>query len=910
MKLPTILLVLLLGLQWATASEPAKSADNPQAAKSEETAKPKAEATKPKAPESKAEPQKVEPAAKSKTPELKAKKANPVTPAAKPKAKAPQTPPAKVSKVNLSIHARLGSDTIELVGPDTSQQMVVMLEEKGARFPLRDVTREVTYSLEPADVVAVSKSGLIVPQKNGEAIITAHLGKEGMVSIPVKVREFETPQPVSFANDVVPVFTRNHCNAGACHAKATGQNGFQLSLLGFDPLHDYEYLVKKARGRRVFPAAPESSLVLRKASGDLPHQGGARLEKDSLDYKIIRRWIESGMPFPKESDAVVEKIEVFPKTVVAESRGRQQLTITAFLSDGTTRDITRAAQYESNQPEMAEASASGLVTLNDVSGSTSVLVRFQEHIDVFMATIPVGQPIAKLPKARNFIDEHIAARYSVLGLPPSELCDDSTFLRRVTLDIAGRLPTIEETEAFLASEDPKKRSVRIDELLQTTDYADFFAGKWSGLLRNKVNRGQEWVKRDSYSFHSWIRSSFIANKPFNELVGELIMASGQARENPAVNWYRVVEDPKEQMQDISQVFLGIRMQCAQCHHHPYEQWSQEDYYSFAAFFSTLERKETRKLPSENVVYHNRKPAKMQNPATEENMKPRLLGEDEALDIPAEEDPRVALANWIGSEENPYFARSVANRYWKHFFGRGLVEPEDDIRPTNPPTHPELFEDLASHFAESGFDIKELIRVICNSGTYQRSALPNQVNGDDEQNYARYYPKRLPAEVLLDSVNDMTGAENSFSEMPQGVRAISLPNEKANEQSEFLTLFGRPAMDTACECERTGDANLGQSLHLINSDSIQSKLGLNDGRAALLAKDAARSETERIRELYLQAFSREPTEKEMGMAISHLEGKRALSAKDPKVLSAQDAERQAFEDIIWVLVNSKEFLFNH
>ncbi|MEM1295548.1 MAG: DUF1549 and DUF1553 domain-containing protein, partial [Verrucomicrobiota bacterium] len=752
-------------------------------------------------------------------------------------------------------------------------------------------------------------SGYIIPKANGEAKISAAL--EGKTTtIVVRVEQVEKPQAVSFANDVVPVFTRSHCNAGACHAKSTGQNGFQLSLLGFDPGADYEMIARQSRGRRANPAAPDHSLILLKASGEIPHEGGARLAHDSQDYLTIRRWIESGLPYHPDTEATVERIEIFPRDVVAQPRSQQQLAVTAFFSDGTTRDITRAVQYEGNQPEMSEADEQGLVRFKDKSGSTSVMVRFQEHITVFMATIPMGGTIAELPQPANFIDEQIFAKLKLLGLPASGVCDDETFLRRVTLDIAGRLPSLNETQAFLASNDADKRSAKVDALLQTTDYADYFAGKWASLLRNKVDRGQEWVAQESYAFHSWIRTSLLANKPYDQFASELILASGNARENPAVSWYRVVKDQKEQMQDIAQVFLGIRMQCAQCHHHPYERWSQDDYFSFAAFFSTLDRKNTPKLPAEDLVFHNRKEAEMENPVTGEKLKPKLLGDRETLQIPAERDPRFELAAWIRTPENPYFARVLVNRYWKHFFSRGLVEPEDDIRPTNPATHPDLLEELTKHFAQSGFDLKVLIRTLCNSRTYQLSSLPEAGNGDDEQNYARFYPRRLPAEVLLDSINDVTGSENSFNQQPIGVRAIALPNEKANKESEFLTMFGRPAMDAACECERTDEANLGQSLHLINSDLIQTKLSNNSGLATTFAKAKDRPDFDRIAELYLRAISREPDAEELAIAQAHLQKKRQLAAESEGKLKSEAAEKQAFEDILWVLINTKEFMFNH
>ncbi len=809
--------------------------------------------------------------------------------------------PSFLSADELTLHARAEPQANSLIAPPSTQQLVVVRGDE-------DLTRQASYSTSPEGIVTVDPSGFVAPLADGRAKILARVG-DSVAEIPVQVDRFAHPQPISFSNDVVPVFTQSHCNAGACHAKSTGQNGFQLSLLGFAPDQDYEMIAQKSRGRRANPAAPDFSLILRKASGEIPHEGGARLAADSNGYRVIRRWIERGMPYDPENEPKVERIRILPERVVAQPGSTQQLTVTAFFDDGTTRDITRAVQYEANQPAMSEADERGLVAFGQKSGSTSVMVRFQEKISVFMATIPMGSQIVDLPPPNNFIDEHVFAKLKVLGLPVSEPGDDSTFLRRVTLDIAGRLPSLEETEAFLASTDLNKRAATIDALLETTDYADYFAGKWAGLLRNKLDRGTEWVARESYAFHSWIRSSLLTNKPFDQFASELILASGTARENPPVSWYRVVKDPKEQMQDVAQVFLGVRMQCAQCHHHPYERWSQDDYFSFAAFFSTVDRKATPKLPEDAIVYHNRKAAQMENPITGEQRKPKLLGENAELEIPAERDPRQELAEWIRAEENPFFARVLVNRYWKHFLGRGLVEPEDDIRPTNPATHPELLEKLATSFVESGYDVKALIRTLCNSRTYQLDSLPTQGNGADDQNYARFYPRRLPAEVLLDSINDVTGATNSFSMLPAGIRAVALPNEKANAQSEFLTMFGRPAMDTACECERTGEANLGQSLHLINSDLIQKKLSAG-GTATALAKDQERSDEERIGELYLRAVSRLPNTEERAMAEVHLLKKREAAAASEGSLTPENAEKEAFEDLLWVLVNTKEFMFTH
>jgi hypothetical protein len=804
----------------------------------------------------------------------------------------------------LRIHSGSGGGSVNLFGSDDRSQIVVSDSEG------RDVTREVQFQIEPRDIAAIDPTGFLVPKKDGSATLTATMTGESPVSVklPVTVKSFSDPRPVSFANDVVPVFTRQHCNAGACHAKSGGQNGFRLSLLGYEPMSDYENIVNHSRGRRVSPSAPESSFFLMKATGDIPHEGGARLDKNSLEYEKIVRWIESGLAYRPENDPDVERIEVFPESLVTKPGAKQQLAVTAYYSDGTSRDVTRLVQYESNLPGMAGAGETGLISIGEKNGSTAVLVRFQEHIDTCTVRIPLGEAVPNLPAPKNFIDEHIFSQLSVMGLPPSGGIDDNTFLRRVTLDIAGRIPTIEETQSFLDSKEPDKRAGKIDELLASPDYADHFAGKWAGILRNKVDRGRDWVARDSHAFHAWIRTSLNENKPYDQFASELILASGKAYENPAVSWYRVVKDTKERMENVAQVFLGIRMQCAQCHHHPYEQWSQNDYFAFTAFFSTIEEKKIAKLPEDSIYFHNRKQAQMKHPITEEWLKPQLLGAAEPVDIPETRDPRFELSAWMRSEENPYFARMLVNRYWKHFFSRGLVEPEDDIRPTNPATHPELLEELARQFVDNGFDLKQLVRDICNSQTYQFSSEPNQKNAADEQNYARYYPKRMSAEILLDSVNDVTGATNSFSRQPLGVRAVALPNEKGTSESEFLTMFGRPAMDTACECERTGEANLGQSLHLLNSEKIQAKLTASTGRAALLAKDKERSDEERITELYLHGLSRKPVAEELSIALNHLKRKRDQSAAGPKAFPLDQAEKEAFEDIVWVLLNTKEFMF--
>ncbi len=807
---------------------------------------------------------------------------------------APQLPAAKLSASNPKVTLR---------GPWSSAQLIVT--DEAASRP-RDVTHAVTYEVEKPGVVSVDSHGFVTPVANGKTLVIASLpGTSGLpVPIEVAVEGFDQPEPIHFSNEVVSVFTKYGCNGGGCHGKSGGQNNFRLSLLGYEPWNDHEWLVRESRGRRVFPSAPEHSLLLTKATGEIPHEGGIRLQKGSRDYNTLVRWIREGMPYQNEKAPKVTGISVSPKERVANAKATQQLAVTAKFSDGSERDITRLALYESNQKDMAEVDAEGHVVLADRTGTASIMVRFQEHVDVFRATIPLGADTGTMPEKSNYIDEHIFKKLTLLGLPPSAPADDATFLRRVTVDIAGRLPTAEESRAFLGDASPDKRAKTIDRLLDSPDYAAYFAQKWAGILRNK--RSKETYQRGTYAFHDWLRTGLLENRPYNDVVTDLLTASGEIGQNPEVAWFRAVKDQKEQMQDIAQVFLGIRMQCAQCHHHPYEKWSQDDYYSFAAFFSNVGRKPGEQ-PDEEIIFHKRGNATMQNPNTLNVLKPKPLGGD-PLDLPVSEDPREALATWMTSAENPWFAKMVVNRYWKHFFSLGLVEPEDDMRVTNPASHPELLDALAADFAKSGFDLKHLVRTLVKSRTYQLSAVPNEHNLADTQNFSRYYPKRLQAEVLLDSINFVSKAGDTFKNQPAGVRAVFLPDDKFNEDSFFLSVFGRPEMDSACECERVADANLAQSLHLINSETIQGKLGGDAGRAAALAAAKDRPDPERLGELYLHALAREPRPAELEAAGAHLAKKRTAAGADPAALAK--AEREAFEDILWALVNTKEFLFNH
>jgi len=710
--------------------------------------------------------------------------------------------------------------------------------------------------------------------------------------------------PVSFVNDVVPVLTKAGCNVGVCHAKAgNGQNGFQLSLLGFEPDEDYDHLVREGRGRRLFLGAPDRSLLLLKGTGQLPHGGGVRLSPTSEGYAVLRRWILEGAADDTKVAPQLVKFEVQPAHGVVARKTEQQLKAIAHYSNGSVRDVTGMALYESNDRAMAEVSERGLVKVLDLSGNVAVMVRYQGKVAVFSASVPLGAPVTNLPPPRNFVDEHVFANLTALGIPPSPVCDDATFLRRVTLDIGGRLPTDAETAAFLASTDENKRDKVIDELLRSPDYADFFANKWTALLKNRRDDSSDIVS--NFAFHAWVRDSLLANKPYDQFVRELLAATGTVIGNPPVAWYKRVKEPKQQIEDVAQLFLGVRMQCAQCHHHPFERWSQDDYYSLAAFFSQVGRKPSS-TRGEDLIFHKRGIAVANNMKTGIPQKPAALG-DAIPAIAADEDPRLKLADWMSRNDNPFFAKSLVNRYWKHFFQRGLIEPEDDIRDTNPPTNPALLAALERHFISSGFDLKELVRVITQSRAYQLSEVPNEHNIVDRQNYSRYYPRRLQAEVLLDAIDQLAGSQTDFTNLPPGTRAVALPDNSYNQSSPFLRVFGRPEGESVCECERVQSSSLAQSLHLINAPDIKGKLANPNGRAERLAKDP-RPVEEKIRELYLAAFSRPPKPAELKTAMEYL-SEPAVSAEGTPV-DPQKAARDNLQDLIWALINTKEFLFNH
>lgn len=815
-----------------------------------------------------------------------------------------------------SLHVSAGAAVLS--GRDSGLQLLVTA--KGENGPEPDVTHQATFSDSPANLVAIDKTGYVTSLKEGTVTIRATLGNVS-ADVKIEIKNIVEDAPINFQNDVVPIFTRFGCNAGGCHGKSGGQNGFALSLLGFEPDEDYESLVKEARGRRVMVTAPESSLLLMKASGRMPHGGGIKLPGDSPQYRIVQRWIEQATPMGRASDAAVTRIEMQPRERLMARNATQQLQVIAHYSDGSKRDVTRLAQFESNDVDIASVSETGVVESRNLTGSAAIMARFLTHVDVFRATMPLNAEVVKLPPAKNFIDDAVFKQWKKLGLPPSAVCDDATFLRRATIDLAGRLPTLEETQDFLKDSAADKRDKLVDRLLASPEYADLFASKWNAVLRNKRSTLKDDLKPTA-AFHAWIRDSLQQNKPFDQFAREILTATGEEIATPPVTWYREVRDVPSQVEDVCQLFLGTRLQCARCHHHPLEKWSQQDYYGMAAFFSRIEYKKPpplakgEKKPKDapkplTHIYHNDGIAKSQNPRTKLDVKPTALAAA-PMNLPADVDPRVKLADWVTSKDNPYFAKALVNRYWKHFLGRGLTEPEDDLRITNPPTNPELLDGLAKHFVDSNYDLKKLVRAICVSTTYQLSATPNEWNRSDKQNFSRFMPRRLNAEVLFDAIDQVTLAKSEFPGVPAGTRAVQLPDQAF--ESYFLTVFGRPDATSACECERASDVTLAQMLHLMNSFEVLAKIGGAAPKSKEKDKKAApktkvvpgqrlvkivsdkRPHEEKLRELFLVTYSREPTKREVEALLAYVR--------------RQSDVRAAYEDVLWVLVNSEEFLFNH
>ncbi|MSQ93994.1 MAG: DUF1553 domain-containing protein [Gemmataceae bacterium] len=790
--------------------------------------------------------------------------------------------------------------SVTLKGLDDSAQLVITGNLNGGKS--QDLTGDVKYEIANEKLARISSNGRIIPLANGTTEITIRYGDK-TAKLMLKTESCDVDLPINFGNQIVPIFTKLGCNSGGCHGKSGGQNGFALSLLGFVPELDYQTLVKENRGRRIFSAAPDHSLLLVKATGVMAHAGGKRMEVGSDEYKLIRRWIASGTPFGSEKDPTVTKITISPEHRILSRNNRQQFTVTAHYSDNTTQDVTQRAQFESNDTEIAVVEGAALVRSLELSGEAAIMARYLGQVAVFRATVPLGVKIPAYKfEHRTVVDKFTEKKWQELGIVPSDLSGDEQFLRRVSLDLTGSLPTPTQVTEFLASQDPLKRDKLIDRLLETPEYTYLFANKWADVLRVK-RRGQPDRANGTFAFHGWIRESIAKDKPYDQFVREILAATGDEQQSPPTVWYKELQDAQQFVDDTAQVFLGLRIACAQCHHHPYEKWSQDDYWGLAAFFGRVGRKNVQipggagNAQAQHQVIFNRPGANnVTNKRTGVAAKVQPL-DGQPMEIANEDDPRHKLVDWMANAKNPFFARAVANRYWSHFFGRGIVDPIDDMRVTNPPTNPELLDALAKELVDSKFSLKHLVKVIVKSRTYQLSSAPNDFNKHDKQSYARFYPRRMSAEILYDAVSQVTSTPAAFGGLPTDKhspnRAIMLPDESF--ASYFLDVFGRPQRISACECERVSEANLAQALHLLNSQEIQDKLTRANARADLLAKDK-RPDAEKVDELFMWVFGRRPSAEHRQVALEHIN--RHMANK-----------KMAYENLLWALINTKEFVFN-
>ncbi len=691
----------------------------------------------------------------------------------------------------------------------------------------------------------------------------------------------------NFARDVVPALTKLGCNAGNCHGSFKGRGEFRLSLLGFDPAADYDAIVVESRGRRVFTAAPDKSLLLMKGTGQIAHGGQKRMPVDSEAYRVVRDWIARGV---RRADwPTVTKLDVSAADITLKPGETRDLMVKATWSDGTTQDATKLALYETNREPVATVAATGRIEARG-PGRAAITVRYMGQVAAVLTTVPFGAAQDFTFPAANLIDTHLVTEWKKLGLLPGKLSSDEDFLRRVSLDLIGTLPTPDEIRRFLADPDSKKRAKLIDALLDRAEYADYWSIKWSDLLRaHRKHLGEKGLA----SFNDWLRQSLRDNRSLDKLVRELLTAQGNLFTNGPAAFYFVDRLPDELGETTAQVFLGVRLQCAKCHHHPFEVWTQDDYHGMAAFFPRVKRKDT----GENGQFGGAQSIRLdsegtwKHPTTGKTVAPQVLG-GKALKLDDPADPRAALADWIVAKDNPYFARNVANRYWGYLFGRGLVESLDDIRATNPATFPALLDALAADFAKSNYDLKHLLRTVCNSRAYQLACDLKPARDADGEFVTHRRPRPMPAEALLDAVCDAPGVPEMFEKMPPGTRAIALPDPAVT--SYFLDVFGRPRRISACECERGGRPDLTQVLHLMNGDALNKKITSEQGRIAK-ALAAKKTDDEVIEELYLATFSRKPTDADRKLVKAHL--------------ASAPSRREGLEDLLWALLNSAEFVFN-
>ena len=776
----------------------------------------------------------------------------------------------------------------QLLGPDGMQSLLVT----GVTADNReiDLTHTAEYQFDTTGIANVNTRGVLTPEADGSANLSITAGGV-QTRVEVTVVDSHAPWQIDFASDIMPILSRLGCNSGACHGKAEGKNGFKLSVFGFDTLADYQAIVKSGRGRRVMVSAPDRSLLLRKALAHMPHGGGQLLEKGTLEHRTLRHWIAGGAALGEDQEPALERIEITPNQRALALNGRQQLQVTAHFANGTRRDVSTTARYESNRPPIAAVDETGMVTTLGVPGQAAVMVSYRDKVAVARIVVPqqLDSPLLR-PEEHNFIDPLVWDKLTELGIQPSVGCNDADYLRRVYLDLIGTLPTPDEARRFLADERPDKRAALVDQLLQRPEYVNYWALRWADLLR--IDRLALKAK-GAYTFYQWLRASLTENKAYDQFAREIIMAQGHSDISGPVNLYRMLDTPETAASTLSQVFLGVRIECARCHHHPSDKWSQHDFYGMVGFFNGLRRNASE----ESMALSTGDMVEVKHPRSGETVVPHALDAAEftADVITADGDARGALAEWMTSPENRWFSREIANRLWSHFFGRGLIEPIDDMRETNPPSNEPLLDALSQYVVDVDFDLQQLIRAITASAVYQRSSKPNASNRHDRDNFSHAALKTIQAEVLLDAISQATGRPEKFPLLPEGTRAIDLWDNRIDHY--FLKVFGRPLRVTACECERVNEPSTAQVLHLLNAPEIHAKISHHRGRVrALVESDYPTGGI--VEDLYLATYSRQPDQRERDVAVAYLDN------------SPAQRRNEAAEDLLWTLMNTTEFIFNH
>ncbi len=754
----------------------------------------------------------------------------------------------------------------------------------------RDVTAQASFSVGNKSLVKFDKFTL-TPVADGATELKVKF-KDKALTVPVKVESAKLEQPISFTKDVMPVFTKAGCNTGGCHGSSRGKDGFRLSLFGYDPDGDYYRLTRESIARRINLAVPEESLLLEKSIGKVPHTGGERFKADSEFYQTILIWLKAGAPKDTAEVAKVVRLEVNPRQSVIEGLGdTQQLNVRAFYSDGTDRDVTSLTAFMTNNDVAVKVTETGKATAL-TRGEAFITVRYEgQATGVQVLAIPKGLNFTWPQVAENnYIDTLVNTKLRKLRIAPSELCDDATFLRRVNLDITGTLPTPDEVKKFLADPSATKREAVIDELLGRKEFVDLWVMKWAELLQvRSADQQTQMSAKSALQYFDWIEDEITRNVPVDQMVKELITATGPSFETPQANFYKIERDTLKLSENVAQAFMGVRVQCAQCHNHPFDRWTMNDYYSLAAFFAQVGRK-SGEDPRETVIF-NSASGGVKHPVSGKDVAPKFLGGPQP-ELAKGADRRQAFAEWLTAPDNPYFGRNLANIIWAQFFGKGIIDPVDDVRVSNPATNPELLDKLAAQLVAYRYDFKKLVRDICLSRTYQLSATPNATNAGDENNFARASVRRIRAEVLLDALSTVTGSTEKIKGLAPGARAIEIADGRTS--TYFLTTFGRATRETPCSCEVKMEPNLSQALHLLNGDAVNAKV-INGGLVKKLLKEGKEPDAI-IEELYLRALGRFPTATEKTkLQAFFVDGK----AKDI-----------VLNDLFWSLLNAKEFVFNH